>query len=164
MSKRDDSKLLNYTTEIDAMKTAGEIIGILATNGAQSVMIDYQDGEPVGLAFQIGINGRNIGFRLPCNIQGAFDAMKRDHQIPPRYKNLLQAKRTAWRILKTFVEVQIALIKCGQVEMAEAFFAYMIVSPRQTLFQAFKENPARMLSAGTLEDDQSNVVEGKFAS
>lgn len=134
-------------------------MGILATKGAQSIMIDYQQGEPTGISFKIEVRGVPVAFSLPCNIEGAFKAMQRMN-IAPRYQTKDQSKRTAWRILKTWIEAQMALIECGQAEVAEVFLPYMIVGHnRQTLFQRFQQNPQRMLTAG---DEESNVVEGNF--
>jgi hypothetical protein len=159
MAKQTGNKLLNYTTEIEPIKTAGEIMGILAAKGAQSIMMDYQRGEPVALSFKITVGGQEVDFRLPCNIGGVLKAMQRMN-IPPHYANEEQAKRTAWRIVKTWVEAQMALIECGQAEIAEVFLPYAITATGQTLFQRIQQNPARMLGAG--EPDASNVVEGRF--
>ncbi|MDQ3917194.1 MAG: hypothetical protein M3348_01715 [Acidobacteriota bacterium] len=160
MAQRDNSKLLNYTTEVEPTKTAGEIIGILAAKGAQSIMIDYRQGEPTGIAFKIAVRGRDVGFRLPCNVEGAYKAMQRMN-IAPRFKEEGQAKRTAWRILKNWVEAQMAIIECGQAEMAEVFLAYAITETGQTLFQRYTQDPTRMLGAGEPDRDY-NVIEGRF--
>lgn len=161
MAGRDNSKLLNYTTEIEPIKTASEIMALLAMKGAQAIMIDYKGGEPIGLSFKITVNEQIVAFRLPCNIEGAFKAMQR-MKIPPRYVSEEQAKRTAWRIIKTWVEAQMAIIDCGQAEMAEVFLPYAITSGGQTLFQRIQQNPNRLLAAGDGEQSESNVVEGRF--
>jgi hypothetical protein len=159
LAKQSGNKLLNYTTEIEAIKTAGEIMGILASKGAQSIMMDYKQGEPVALSFKIAVNGQEVGFKLPCNVGGAFKAMQR-MSIPPRYANEEQAKRTAWRIVKTWVEAQMALIECGQAEMAEVFLSYAITGTGQTLFQRIQQNPSRLLGEG--EPETGNLIEGRF--
>lgn len=160
MKKTNDSRLLNYTTEIESIRTAGEIMGLLAAKGAQAIMIDYNNGEPVGLSFKILVNGQEVYFKLPCNVEGAYQAMCR-MKIPPRYVNPGQAKRTAWRIVKNWVEAQMAIIDCGQAQMAEVFLPYAITSNGQTLFQRAFTDPGRLLQAGEPEIE-SNVIEGKF--
>lgn len=157
MAKRDNSKLLNYTTEVEPIKTAGEIMGLLAMKGAQSIMIDYRDGEPVGLAFRITVNAREIAFKLPCNVEGAHRAMARMN-IAPRYQNKDQARRTAWRIVKNWVEAQMAIIDCGQAEMAEVFLPYAITETGQTLFQRIQENPNRLLGSGSDDETRADNV------
>src|SRR5262245_61084276 len=162
MTKKDNTKLLNYTTEIEPIRTAGEIMGLLAVKGAQAIMIDYDQAEPIGISFKITIKGQEIFFKLPCNIDGAYEAMQR-MKIPPRYVNKDQAKRTAWRIIKAWVEAQMAIIDCGQAEMAEVFLPYALTSTGQTLFQRIQKDPARLLTAGEPEPE-SNLIEGRFGS
>lgn len=52
------SPLKNYTTEISAMKSVGEIQGKLVAHGASSVLVNYgPDREPVSLSFVIRTSG-----------------------------------------------------------------------------------------------------------
>lgn len=160
MSKSSGKKLLNYTSNVEQMKTAGEIMGLLATKGAKSINIDYINGEPVALWFKIAVRDMDISYRLPCNFEGAQRALRRT--APPRYHTLAQAKRTAWRIIKDWVEAQLAFIECEQAEMAEVFLPYAIVASGQTLFQQMKVNPNRLLTAGDEPPREDNVIEGHF--
>ncbi len=153
------ARLLNYTTEIDGARTAGEILGLLAAKGAKSINIDYQNGEPSALWFKIEVYKTEIAFRLPCNHEGAFRTLNRT--APPRYQTVAQAKRVAWRIIKDWVEAQLALVECEQAEMAEVFLAYAVTANNQTLFQTFKESSGRLLGAGY--PGESNVVTGTFS-
>ena len=43
----------NYTTKVDAYTSIGEIQGALAKFGAKKVMIDYDNGKPVSVAFAL---------------------------------------------------------------------------------------------------------------
>lgn len=138
-------------------------MALLAVKGAHAIMIDYKQGEPTGLSFKIIVNEQEVGFRLPCDVEGAHKAMQRMKNIPPRYINQEQAKRTAWRIVKTWVEAQMAIIDCGQAEMAEVFLPYAITATGQTLFQRIQSDPHRMLGASE-PATESNIVEGKFAT
>src|SRR5262245_39951269 len=160
--KKDNTKLLNYTTEIEPIRTAGEIMGLLAAKGAQAIMVDYDKGEPSGLSFRISVNNHVVYFKLPCDVDGAFRAMER-MKIPPRYANREQAKRTAWRIIKNWVEAQLAIIDCGQAQMAEVFLPYALTSTGQTLFQRLMTDPSRLLGAGEPEIE-SNIIEGRFGT
>lgn len=139
--------ILNYTTKIAPMKTANEIQGLLAAKGAKSINIDYQNGGPIALYFKIEVNCQEVIFRLPCNSDGVEKAMNKDRSIPPRYKNREQAKCVAWRIVKDWVEAQLAIIESGQAELAEVFLPYaVIVSTGQTLFERMKAEPTRLLT------------------
>jgi hypothetical protein len=161
--KKDSKKLLNYTTEIAPAKTAGEIVGILAAKGAKSVNMDYANGEPVALWFKIEVNGQDISFRLPCNVEGAERALRRT--APPRYQNKEQAKRTAWRIVKDWVEAQMAVIECEQIELGEAFLPYAVMDDGRTMYEVFKVHTQKMLA--TVERKQlsdGNVAEFRAKS
>jgi hypothetical protein len=152
--------ILNYTTSIEAQKTAGEIQGILAAKGAHSIAIDYEHGQPVGLTFRLKIRDQEISFRLPSNWRGVEQTMRRDKKCPPRLKNSEQAQRVSWRILKDWVEAQLAIIESGQAEVAEVFLPYAITGNGQTLFQRITEDPSRLLNAG--ESVSPNVLTGTF--
>jgi hypothetical protein len=125
--------ILNYTTKISPAKTVGEIQELLGRKGADKVSLDYNNFEPVAVQFNVG----DWAFRLPCNVPGVYDAMKRDRKIPNSHKNVEQATRTAWRIIKDWVEAQLALIEAGQATMQEVFFPYAIGKDGITAFQAY---------------------------
>ncbi len=132
--------ILNYTTQIAAQKTVGEILSILARHGAENVNIQYGDfrGEraPIACAFQVTIDGNPVGFRLPVRWQGVRRALNKHAQ--PRYQNDEQALRVAWRIVKDWVEAQMALIEAQQAELAEIFLPYAIAPNGQTMYEQFK--------------------------
>jgi hypothetical protein len=49
-----------------------------------------------------------------------------------------QAERVAWRIIKDWVEAQMAILDTQMVKMEEVFFPYMLNGQGQTLFQAYE--------------------------
>ena len=58
--------LLNYTTQIEAIKTVSEIQGILAGHGARSIKTDYSDdGQVEALSFLVLTPHGEVGIRLP---------------------------------------------------------------------------------------------------
>ena len=152
--------ILNYTTKIAPLKTAGEIQGILASKGAKSINIDYASGEPVALWFKIEVRGVDIAFRLPCNWEGVEQAMRRDRTVQPRYQSRDQAKRVAWRIVKDWVEAQLAIIESGQAEIGEVFLPYAIVGEHgQTLFQKIQSNPKLLTTGEGPPTQQRDTIE-----
>jgi len=151
--------ILNYTTSIQAQKTAGEIQGILAMKGAHSIAIDYEEGQPAALTFRLNIRGQEISFRLPCNWRGVEQTMRRDKKCPQRFKNSEQARRVAWRIVKDWVEAQLAIIESGQAEVAEVFLPYAVTGNGETLIQRMTQDPSRLLTAG---DGPARVITGTF--
>lgn len=138
--------ILNYTTKIPAEKTVGEIQAVLGRKGAKSVNLEYADFRPAAVLFVIEFKGQDLTFRLPCNADGVLAAMKKDRKIPRSSENFDQAERTAWRIIKDWIEAQMAIVEAGQSEMAEVFMPYAVIpATNKTMFQAFTESPNRLL-------------------
>jgi hypothetical protein len=131
-------KLLNYSTEVNADKTVGEIQGVLARSGAKSVTVDYDDGTPVGVSFLIETAVGPRAFRLPANIEAAFEVMQRQYRagrVQRRFVTREQAARVGWRIVKDWIEAQLAIIELGMVGLEEIFLPYLINEQGETLYQ-----------------------------
>ena len=58
-----------------------------------------------------------------------------------------QATRVAWRILKDWIEAQLALLDTGMVELEEIFLPYMLQGD-QTLYQALQAGNFKALQSG----------------
>lgn len=71
--------ILNYTTEINADKTVGELQRILAKAGASRIMIEYVSGDPAALLFEL--NQRQ--YRLPCRHEAVLKQLRTDRNVPP---------------------------------------------------------------------------------
>ena len=134
--------LLNYSTRIPAVKTAGEVQGILAKHGAKAVMIEYGDNGGVeALSFQIKRGDDSLGFSLPIEPDAVLKVLQRQygsgqllsHQGSPDRE---QAVRVAWRILKDWVEAQMAILETEMVTMEQVFLPYMLTRDNKTLYQA----------------------------
>lgn len=138
--------LKNYTTMINSNKTIGEIQEILAKHKAKAILTEYDnEGEAFALSFRINTIKGEIAIKLPANIEKVYQVLKRqkvkNNQIRDSKE---QAKRTAWRNLKDWIDVQMALLETEQVEMEEIFLPYMINENGQTLYQAFQNNQLLM--------------------
>ena len=149
--------LLNYTTEIDADKTATEIVKILAKHGASSILTDYQDGVLSAISFTITVDGRKMGFRLPCDWRPVLVILTSGKENPhdarwheqkhnawnARWQQ--QAVRTAWRIVKDWVEAQMALVQTRMVTTQQVFLPYAVLPGGQTLAERMETNPGFLL-------------------
>lgn len=135
--------ILNYTTTIAADKTAAEIVLALAKHGASSVASTYENGQPTGIAFAINTQFGPREFRLPVNATGVFNALRADRTVPPRYQTKDQATRVAWRIIKDWIEAQIALIEAGQAKLDETMLPYM-VQGGQTVVEVYRAQYGRL--------------------
>lgn len=137
--------ILNYSTKISSEKSCGEIQGMLGQKGAQYVSCKYENGEAVGICFSIDMKGKPVNFQLPCNWPGVLAAFKKDRKIPRSAETERQAKMTAWRIVKDWVEAQLALIEAGQADMAEVFLPYAVTTSGQSLYQKMLESPKLLI-------------------
>lgn len=117
----------NYTTKVNATKTAAEITMILARFRARRIQQEFDEhGVLVALSFSLSIEGAEIGYRLPARPEGVLRALKKD-RVPPRYRNLTHAKSVAWRIVKDWLEAQLALVQAEAAPASEVFLPYMLV-------------------------------------
>jgi hypothetical protein len=143
---------LNYTTTIDADKSAMECISILTKHGATKIGISVgEDRQPDGLDFLIKTPFGMRGYSLPVNIPGTEKALLaawRERKIEPRFKEPAQARRVAWRVLKDWLEAQLALIEAGAVDLPQVMLPYMRVEDGQTLYAAWLEGETRALERG----------------
>lgn len=143
---------LNYTTSIDADKSAMECIAILTKHGASKIGISVgEDRQPDGLDFVIRTPFGLRGYSLPVNIPGTEKALMaawRARKIEPRFKEPAQARRVAWRVLKDWLEAQLALIEAGAVDLPQVMLPYLRVDDEHTLYSAWIENETRALGRG----------------
>jgi hypothetical protein len=135
--------LLNYTTQIDAMKTIGEIQRRLAAHGASHVIVGFDgDGRPVTLAFSIATPFGARPFRLPSRceaVEATLQKQARAGKVPRKLASRDQAIRVAWRILKDWVEAQLAIVESGMVTAEEVFFPYLLGKGDRTAFEIAKD-------------------------
>ena len=135
------TKLLNYTTSIESSKTINEIMGILSKNGAKAVLIDYDDdGSVSGLSFKIhSSQGNELGIKLPVNYQAVLKILERQGVVW-RLRTKEQALRVAWRILKHWVEAQMAILQVEMVTLEQIFLPYFITPSGKTLYEAMVDS------------------------
>lgn len=137
--------IINYTTQIDVYKTIGEIQGILVSSGAQKIMFDYENRQPVAIRFLISTPTANhLSICLPARIkatQKILEQMKREKgsrmQVKP---SMEQAARVSWRIIKDWLEAQMSMIQAEQAEFAEVFLPYLTDKTGRTFFEIVKSN------------------------
>lgn len=139
--------ILNYTTSIAVEKTVGEIQAKLAKAGAQAVLTEY-DSEQVlsSVAFRMMCNGVMISFQLPAQIDRIYVLLQNDGNVPRKLKTRGQAARVAWRIIKDWIEAQLAIVEAEQAEMVEVFLPYaQNPATGATLFEQLSEEKFALL-------------------
>lgn len=134
--------ILNYTTTVDSFKTVSEIEHILVKHNAKSIMKNY-DGESItGLSFLIDTGVQQIPVRLPVKIDECLEVLKKEKKNSPRSNikaTMEQAERVAWRILKDWVEAQMALLDIQMVRFEEIFLPYIETGNGQTIYERLEE-------------------------
>lgn len=117
--------ILNYSTTVSAFKTANDIEEILMNHKAKSIMKNYEDGSIVGLSFLIDT--------------GVQQREKRESPKKGIKTTREQAERVAWRIMKDWVEAQMALLDIEMVRFEEIFLPYIETRTGQTVFECLEE-------------------------
>ena len=139
--------ILNYTTSISTEKTSAEIQKKLALAGAQAVLCEYDDNAIMcAMSFRINTPHGMIFFRLPANTDGVYNALIDDRKVPKRLKTREQAARVAWRILKDWIEAQIAIVDAEMASMAEVFLPYAQNSAGKTVYQSLEQGGFKLLT------------------
>jgi len=142
--------ILNYTTKIDSYKTITEIQQILARNGGKKMIIDNNDaGLPVALTFCVDWQGSPLAFALPCNFEGVLKAMKKSSKVPRSLCTEEQALRVGWRIVKDWVEAQMAIVEAQLASVAEVFLPYAVTKSGTTLYKHIETDSRMLLSNGS---------------
>lgn len=141
--------LLNYTTTIQADKTAAEVQSILAKHGARAILLNYDNaGYIEALAFKVMTPQGEIAIRLPIQPDAVLQVLER-HRVPNRYKNQEQAIRIAWRIIKDWVEAQMAILETEMVRMEQIFLPYIVTDSGQTVYEQLLETKFQLPEKGT---------------
>lgn len=131
--------LLNYTTTVPAQRTIGGVQAILVEAGARQIMTTYNDtGTPVGIAFAVETGYGLRHFTVPVNAEAVHAVLRRDRDVPPRYSTPEQAERVAWRIVKDWLEAQLAIIRTQMVTLDQVMLPYMIGDEGQTVYELYR--------------------------
>ncbi len=135
------SPLLNYTTTIPVQKTVSQIHGILASHGARTVMNEYKDLQVSAVSFEIDTAQGLLSIRLPVDIGATLRVLEKQRaarKLPRSYVNKEQAGRIAWRIIKDWLEAQMAILETEMVKMEQIFLPYIVTRTGQTLFEVME--------------------------
>lgn len=131
--------ILNYTTSIDSEKTIIEIQKNLAMHGANAVLSEYDDeGNVKGLSFKIRVNENDLGIKLPMDWKPILKILENDRRVPNRLRSKEQAIRVGWRIIKSWVDAQMAIYETEMVKMEQIFLPYIMTKNGGTLYDEIK--------------------------
>lgn len=135
---------LNYTTSIDAEKSAYECLALLGRYGASRIGLAYgKDKVPVGLTFTIETKWGLRPYEVDVDSASTLKVLQeytRSGRIRSGYANQRQAERVAWRVIKDWLESQLALIEAGLMTVERVLSAHMLVQPGKTMLDIYDEN------------------------
>ncbi len=135
----------NYTSTVPVSRSVQHIEDCLIHHGARNIMKMYDaDKKLESLCFIIGVDGKDIPFKLPANVPGVERVLRAAIRRPTpatdaRVKE--QAERTAWKLQSDWVDIQMSLIELNQVEIMQVFLSYVYFpAQKQTYFEKIKGN------------------------
>jgi hypothetical protein len=138
---------LNYTTTVSVDQTVGQCQAILAKAGASHVGIEYEDGHPSGLSFGLRTPHGVRTFRMPVDVQAVWTLLGKQ-EAAGEFSSLRKAKgtfssqehaaRVAWRVMKDWLEAQIALLEARMATLDQVMLPYLVVDTDKTLYEAYK--------------------------
>ncbi len=140
--------LKNYSTKVPANRSVQEIQEMLQKGGATGVILEYEKGTGriSGIAFKMEISGQTAVFSLPIKWRQAGEVMQREGN-PKAYDDDYNY-RVAWRIIRNWLEQQMALIEIEMVDMQEIFLPYAVQKDGSTLYEKILSNPTMLLGDG----------------
>lgn len=144
--------LLNYTTTVAASRTIGQVQEMLVKAGARQIMSDYgPDGCAIGVTFSIVTATGMRAFQLPVQTDRVLKVMKQDRATPQRLKTIEQAERVGWRIVKDWLEAQLAIVKTEMVTFDEVMLPYMRTDDGRTIYELYLDDQLPALGPGVVD-------------
>lgn len=138
--------ILNYTTEVSVEKSHAEVMKLLRDFGVYNIGTDYDPKTriPTALSFVLETKIGPRQFQVPARIERVQRILTErykagDRRLGPRHTTYEHASRVAWRVLKDWLEAQLAVVKLDLVDAGELFFGQLVAGPRgQTTYQLFE--------------------------
>jgi hypothetical protein len=156
--------LKNYTSDAPVSQTISRIEHVLIKCGVSGITKDYApNGAVIAISFKIPSATGDAIVRIPVNEQQAIDALWLDYvdgeqmnkegtmvtawgsRKKKRKSDFVeQGRRTAWKIMQDWVEVQMSMIQMKQADTLEVFLPY-IWNGKSTIYNRVKDAGFRAL-------------------
>ncbi len=154
--------LLNYSTYKKPEETLADIQAILSRWGVSAVMTEYEGRQVSAVSFKIVIEGKPMAFKLPCNWRKVHQILQ-EHNANRKHKGTGYGRRlerkiddseeqaisVAWRIIKDWIEAQMALVEVNMATVPQVFLPYAITKDGRTLAETILDDPSRLLGDGS---------------
>ena len=117
---------------------------MLADHGAKRILFDYgADSKVTAISFVIDTPTGEQGVRLPANVERVREVLRRQKNNP-RVRNRSQiddsqeqAERVAWRIVKDWLDAQLAILETEMVTVQQVFLPYFLDRHGRTLYEVY---------------------------
>lgn len=142
--------ILNYSTSIEAEQTIGEIQRMLSRYNVAAMMTEYDGHQVSAVSFKLNINGEPMSFKLPCNWRSVATILKEQQRQRNKHGDGVdaQAVRVAWRVMKDWIEAQLALVEINMVTIPQVFLPWAIMPDGRTLAEHIDTDPGFLLGPG----------------
>lgn len=134
----------NYTSKVKPADSLGNIQTLLSEHGAERVMIDYDNGKPTALVFQMTVGVNKVNFRLTVDPEGMLRAMRRDKKVKKGSCNMEQAERTAWKNKHEWLHLQLTEIEAEQATIEQLLLGYAVMPTGETFHEYMKDNELQL--------------------
>ena len=136
--------LLNYTTTIPTKRTIHEMQEMLVSAGALEVSLRYSYGTAVGLTFTAPTQYGPMQFILPVDTHAVQQVLLKNRPRGARANSKPyseeQAERVAWRVARSWLEAQLAMITIGLAKIDQIMLPYMNVGGDQTVYDKYLQS------------------------
>lgn len=157
---RTFDRIKNYSTDVPVDRTIAEIERMLAKSGASSILKKYVGIHPVGLSFIIDTKHGPMPVKMPVRIEEVkvvFKLHVSKGLLEQRYRDGAwadaQAARVAWRILRDWLDAQLALINAEMASITEIFLPYVYSDAlKATVYDMFEAGRLGAQWMGRLPD------------
>lgn len=138
------SRLLTHSTKKNPEETIAEIQQMLLDFGVTNMFTEYDGRQVKSVSFGIELDGHKLSFRMPCNWRGVYEIINTP-DYRPEFRNEEQAARVAWRIIKVWIEGQLAMVEVNMVTIPEVFLPYAVMKDGRTLAEQVISDPKFLL-------------------
>ncbi len=131
-----------------------EIQKMLSNFGVSAMLTEYDGPQVSAVSFQIKLGEKMGSFKLPCNWRAVQQIFKTKNKNRKRRNGRIEdkikeddehAQRVAWRIIKDWVEAQLAMVDVNMVTVPQVFLPYAIMRDGRTLSEHVESNPGLLL-------------------
>ncbi len=153
--------LLNYTTTIAVEKTLGEVQVLLRQHKVRGIQMRYDaNGEVASLTFSLETAFGEHAYALPVNVDGVEQTLTTEKNagrlnglpwrvIESKAALRAQASRVAWRILKEWLEAQLAIIQCQVVSLEQVLLPFQIANEAgETVYEVYERQQLALPKPG----------------